>query len=170
VPQTFLWWANVAARSHDRYQSFFPTDVGYVAGHARPAITALPAPDRPYYRVEYPALAEADPGADRIDFYGNVQVPTSYMITDTVDDFFGGYDHDVQAGFVHWADRAIAPGKKMWTWGDGPVGHAWDRHLTDSDGPYVELMAGVFTDNQPDFTWLRSGETRTFSQYWYPIQ
>src|SRR5690606_5277578 len=124
----------------------------------------------PYYGVDYPALAEADPGADRIDFYGNVQVPTSYMITDTVDDFFGGYDHDVQAGFVHWADRAIAPGKKMWTWGDGPVGQAWDRHLTDSDGPYVELMAGVFTDNQPDFTWLRSGETRTFNQYWYPIQ
>ncbi|MGL3151598.1 DUF5107 domain-containing protein [Microbacterium sp. A82] len=170
VPQTFLWWANVAARSHDRYQSFFPTDVGYVADHARRAITAFPAADRPYYGVDYPALAETDPGADRIDFYGNVQVPTSYMITDTVDDFFGGYDHDVQAGFVHWADRAIAPGKKMWTWGDGPVGHAWDRHLTDSDGPYVELMAGVFTDNQPDFTWLRSGETRTFSQYWYPIQ
>src|SRR5690606_15357263 len=48
--------------------------------------------------------------------------------------------------------------------------HAWDRHLTDGDGPYVELMAGVFTDNQPDFTWLRPGETRTFSQYWYPIQ
>lgn len=170
VPQTFLWWANVAARAHDRYQSFFPTDVGYVADHARRAITAFPAADRPYYGVDYAALAQQTPGADRIDFYGNVPVPTSYMITDTVDDFFGGYDHDARAGFVHWADRAIAPGKKMWTWGNGPVGHAWDRHLTDHDGPYVELMAGVFTDNQPDFTWLRPGETRSFAQYWYPIQ
>jgi tetratricopeptide (TPR) repeat protein len=71
---------------------------------------------------------------------------------------------------VHWADRAIAPGKKQWTWGDGEVGHAWDRHLTDSDGPYVELMAGVFTDNQPDFSWLAAGETRRFRQHWYPIQ
>jgi len=46
----------------------------------------------------------------------------------------------------------------------------WDRELTDSDGPYVELMAGVFTDNQPDFSWLQPYETRVFSQYWYPIQ
>lgn len=170
VPQTFLWWANVAARSHERYQSFFPTDVGFVADHARRAITAFPAADRPYYGVDYPALAAEHEGADRIDVYSNIPVPTSYMITDTADDFFGGYDHDAGAGFVHWADRAIAPGKKQWTWGDGEVGHAWDRHLTDDDGPYVELMAGVFTDNQPDFSWLAPGETRRFSQYWYPIQ
>jgi tetratricopeptide (TPR) repeat protein len=170
VPQTFLWWANVAARSHEHYQSFFPTDVRYVADHARRAITAFPNADRPYYGVDYPALANERGGADRIDLYSNIPVPTSYMITDTADDFFGGYDHDARAGFVHWADRAIAPGKKQWTWGDGEVGRAWDRHLTDGDGPYVELMAGVFTDNQPDFSWLQPGETREFRQYWYPIQ
>ena len=44
------------------------------------------------------------------------------------------------------------------------------RNLTDADGPYVELMAGVFTDNQPDFTFLAPGETKVFTQYWYPIQ
>ncbi len=170
VPQTFLWWANVAARAHAQYQSFFPTDVRFVADHARRAISAFPRADRPYYGVDYPALAEETPDADRIDVYANIPVPTSYMVTDTADDFFGGYDHEADAGFVHWADRAIAPGKKQWTWGDGELGHAWDRHLTDGDGPYVELMAGVFTDNQPDFAWLRPGETRSFRQLWYPIQ
>ncbi|SDX50779.1 hypothetical protein SAMN04487912_11490 [Arthrobacter sp. cf158] len=169
-PQTFLWWANVAARVHEHYQSFFPTDVRYVADHARRAITAFPHADRPYYGVDYPALAAVQPGSDRVDFYSNVPVPTSYMITDTQDSFFGGYDHLKKAGFVHWADRAISPGKKQWTWGDGPVGHAWDGQLTDDDGPYVELMAGVFTDNQPDFSYLAPGETRRFSQYWYPIR
>lgn len=170
-PQTFLWWANVAARSHDDYQSFFPTDVGYVADHARRAITAFPRADRPYYGVDYPALADDEhPDADRLDFYGNIPVPTSYMVTDTRDSFFGGYDHREGAGFVHWADHSISPGKKQWTWGDGPVGHAWDAQLTDADGPYVELMAGVFTDNQPDFSYLAPGETRSFSQFWYPIQ
>jgi tetratricopeptide (TPR) repeat protein len=166
--QTFLWWANVAARVHDDYQSFFPTDVRFVADHARRAITAFPAADRPYYGVDYPARA-AD-GGDRLDFYRNIPVPTSYMVTDTVDDFFGGYDHRVDAGFVHVADRHIAPGKKQWTWGDAPFGHAWDRLLTDDDGPYVELMAGVYTDNQPDFAWLQPGETKSFTQTWYPIQ
>jgi tetratricopeptide (TPR) repeat protein len=167
--QTFLWWANVAARVHDDYQSFFPEDVRYVADHARRSLTAFPAADRPYYGVDYPALASERPGADRIDFYRNIPVPTSYMVVDTDDDFFGGYDHAAEAGFVHWADRRVAPGKKQWTWGDAPFGHAWDAHLTDGDGPYVELMAGVFTDNQPDFSWLAPGETKRFSQYWYPI-
>nr|WP_254703508.1 DUF5107 domain-containing protein [Pseudarthrobacter sp. C4D7] len=171
-PQTFLWWANVAARAHGNYQSFFPTDVRYVADHARRAVTSFPRADRPYYGVDYPALAAGagSPAADRLDVYANIPVPTSYMVTDTADSFFGGYDHDAGAGFVHWADRSIAPGKKQWTWGNGAVGKAWDRHLTDDDGPYVELMAGVFTDNQPDFSYLAPGEVRTFSQYWYPIR
>lgn len=169
LPQTFLWWANVAARAHEQYQSFFPDDVAYVADHARRAITAFPRADRDYYGVDYPALAADRPGADRIDVYSNIPVPTSYMITDTDDDFFGGYDHAAGAGFVHWADHAISPGKKLWTWGDGPIGRAWDDQLTDGDGPYVELMAGVYTDNQPDFSWLLPGETKRFRQFWYPI-
>ncbi|ARJ04030.1 hypothetical protein GCM10010988_27260 [Cnuibacter physcomitrellae] len=167
--QTFLWWANVAARVHDDYQSFFPEDVRYVADHARRAITAFPAADRPYYGVDYPALAEAHPGADRIDWYRNIPVPTSYMIVDSQQDFFGGYDHAAGAGFVHWAERRLSPGKKQWTWGDAPFGHAWDAQLTDGDGPYVELMAGVYTDNQPDFSWLLPGETKVFTQHWFPI-
>lgn len=167
--QSFLWWANVAARVHDDYQSFFPEDVRYVADHARRALTAFPRADRPYYGVDYPALAAEHEGADRIDFYRNIPVPTSYMIVDSQQDFFGGYDHAAGAGFVHWAERRHAPGKKQWTWGDAPFGHAWDAQLTDADGPYVELMAGVYTDNQPDFAWLLPGETKVFSQYWYPI-
>ena len=167
--QSFLWWANVAARVHDDYQAFFPEDVRYVADHARRALTSFPAADRPYYGVDYAALAEETPGADRIDWYRNIPVPTSYMIVDSQQDFFGGYDHAAGAGFVHWAERRVSPGKKMWTWGDAAFGHAWDAQLTDADGPYVELMAGVYTDNQPDFSWLLPGETKTFTQYWYPV-
>ncbi|HEY3438279.1 MAG TPA: DUF5107 domain-containing protein, partial [Actinotalea sp.] len=169
--QTFLWWANVAAAVNDDYQSFFPTDVHAVADHAKRAVTAFPAADRPYYGVDYPARKSDDhPDGDRIDWYRNIPVPTSYMCLGTQDDFFGGYDHGRRAGFVHWADHLVAPGKKQWTWGNGDFGKAWDANLTDTDGPYVELMAGVFTDNQPDFTYLAPGETKTFSQYWYPIQ
>lgn len=167
--QSFLWWANVAARVHDDYQSFFPEDVRYVADHARRALTAFPAADRTYYGVDYPALAAERPDANRIDWYRNIPVPTSYMIVDSADDFFGGYDHGAGAGFVHWAERRVSPGKKQWTWGNAPFGHAWDAQLTDHDGPYVELMAGVYTDNQPDFSWILPGETKVFTQYWYPI-
>jgi tetratricopeptide (TPR) repeat protein len=163
LPQTFLWWANVAVRVHDQYQAFFPPDVTFVADHAKRAVSSFPIARNLYYGVDY------SPGTD-ISWYKNIPVPTSYMVTQSKYDFFGGYDHAKQAGLVHTSDHHVAPGKKMWTWGNAEFGYAWDRNLTDEDGPYVELMAGAYTDNQPDFSWLQPYETKTFSQYWYPIQ
>jgi len=48
---------------------------------------------------------------------------------------------------VQTSNHHVAPGKKMWTWGNAEFGYAWDRNLTDEDGPYMELMAGAYTDN-----------------------
>jgi tetratricopeptide (TPR) repeat protein len=166
VTRTFLWWANVAAMVHDQYQSFFPPDVHYVADHAVRAMSSFPIANNHYYGVNYAAR----PGANDLSWYRNIPVPTSYMICQTHFDFFGGYDHRAGGGFVHVADRHVAPGKKQWTWGDHAFGYAWDRELTDANGPYIELMAGVYTDNQPDFTYLAPYETKTFSQFWWPIQ
>jgi tetratricopeptide (TPR) repeat protein len=172
--QTFLWWANVAVRVHDRYQSFFPADVHVVADHAKRAATGFPAADRPYYGIDYPARADrTNPAfvaddADRLDWYRNIPVPTSYMCVASDDDFFGGYDHSTGLGFAHVADHHIAPGKKQWTWGNSAFGRAWDANLSDDGSAYVELMAGVYTDNQPDFSYLAPGETKTFSQFWFP--
>jgi tetratricopeptide (TPR) repeat protein len=163
LPQTFLWWANVAVRVHDDYQAFFPPDVTFVADHAKRAISSFPVARNRYYGVDY------RPGTD-ISWYKNIPVPTSYMVTESKYDFFGGYDHAREAGVVHTSNHHVAPGKKMWTWGNAEFGHTWDRNLTDEDGPYVELMAGAYTDNQPDFSWLQPYETKSFSQYWYPIQ
>lgn len=164
--QTFLWWANVAAMVHEQYQSFFPPDVNYVADHAVRAMSSFPQANNPYYGVDYAQR----PGANDLSWYRNIPVPTSYMVCQTAFDFFGGYDFKAGGGFVHVADRHIAPGKKQWTWGNHPFGYAWDRELTDANGPYIELMAGVYTDNQPDFTYIQPYETKTFSQYWWPIQ
>ena len=170
VTQTFLWWANVAARVGDDFQSFFPPDVHVVADHAKRATTSFPRADGRYYGIDYPAkVTPQEPDADRLDMYRNIPVPTSYMCVGSRGDFFGGYDHGTGGGFVHVADHHISPGKKQWTWGNAPFGWSWDDNLTDGDGPYVELMAGVYTDNQPDFSFLLPGETKAFSQYWYPI-
>lgn len=163
LAQTFLWWANVAVRVHDQYQAFFPPDVTFVADHAKRAISSFPVARNQYYGVDY------RPGTD-ISWYKNIPVPTSYMVTESKYDFFGGYDHGREAGMVHTSNHHVAPGKKLWTWGNAEFGYAWDRNLTDADGPYVELMAGAYTDNQPDFSWLEPFETKTFRQYWYPIQ
>jgi tetratricopeptide (TPR) repeat protein len=183
--QTFLWWANVATRVNEQYQSFFPPDASYVADHAKRAMSAFPLCGGTYYGIDYARRAKAGvsvdempaefvPGGDYpandLSWYANIPVPTSYMCMGTAEDFFGGYDHAADAGVVHVANHHIAPGKKQWTWGNHAFGYAWDRNLTDADGPYIELMAGVYTDNQPDFSFLMPGETKTWSQFWYPIQ
>ncbi|MEO6992488.1 MAG: tetratricopeptide repeat protein, partial [Lacunisphaera sp.] len=85
------------------------------------------------------------------------------------------YDHRARAGIMQVANHHISPGKKQWTWGNQEFGYAWDRNLTvpDENGeyaPYIELMSGVYTDNQPDFAYLQPGETKTWSQFWYPFR
>ena len=197
LTQTFLWWANVATRVHEAYQSFFPPDVYYVADHARRSMTEYPLAKGIYYGVNYgergrkgippPEMPDqfvpphatnsklAHYAPNDLSFYANIPVPTSYMCMGSQEDFFGGYDYAAQAGIVHIANHHISPGKKQWTWGNHDFGYAWDRNLTDQDargehGPYIEIMAGVYTDNQPDFSFLQPGETKTWSQYWYPIQ
>jgi tetratricopeptide (TPR) repeat protein len=163
TPQTFLWWANPAVRVHDDYQSVFPPDVNAVFDHGKRDVSDFPIATGTYYKVDY------SPGTD-ISRYKNIPVPTSYMAINSQYNFVGGYEHDIEAGMLHVADHHVSPGKKQWTWGNGDFGLAWDKNLTDEDGPYIELMAGVFTDNQPDFTWLKPFEEKTFTQYFLPYR
>ncbi|MCB0070434.1 MAG: DUF5107 domain-containing protein, partial [Caldilineaceae bacterium] len=163
VPQTFLWWANPAVHVNDDYQSIFPPDVTAVMDHGKRDVSTFPIATGTYYKIDYA------PGTD-ISRYKNIPVPTSYMAYHSDFDFVGCYDHGAQAGMMHVANHHLVPGKKQWTWGNGDFGKAWDRQLTDADGPYIELMCGAFTDNQPDFSWLMPGEAKRFTQTFMPYK
>jgi tetratricopeptide (TPR) repeat protein len=192
LPQTFLWWANPAVEVNDDYQSVFPPDVNAVFDHGKRAVSSFPIATGTYYKMDYSA------GVD-ISNYKNIYVPTSYMAVNSKYDFEGGYENDTHGGMLHVASHHFSPGKKQWTWGNGDFGRAWDRNLTDSvdNGqltvncqplanncqpstvncqlntgfrPYIELMAGVYTENQPDFTWLMPYEEKQFVQYFMPYR
>ena len=163
APQTFLWWANPAVAVNDNTRSIFPPDVHAVMDHGKRDVSAFPIATGVYYKHDYA------PGTD-ISRYRNIPVPTSYMAYHSDYDFVGNYDDGRQAGLLHVADHHIAPGKKQWTWGNGAFGQAWDRNLTDEDGPYIELMTGCFTDNQPDFSWLMPYEQKRFTQVFMPYK
>ena len=163
VPQTFLWWANPAVAVNDYYQSVFPPDINAVFDHGKRAVSSFPIATGTYYKMDYSA------GVD-ISNYKNIKVPTSYMAVNSRFNFVGGYENDTRAGVLHVANHHVSPGKKQWTWGNGDFGRAWDRNLTDEDGPYIELMAGVYTENQPDFTWLQPYEEKSFVQYFLPYR
>lgn len=162
-PQTFLWWANPAVHVNDDYQSVFPPDVRAVMDHGKRDSCDFPIATGSYYKYDY------SPGTD-ISRYKNIPVPTSYMAYHSDYDFLGSYDHGRRAGMMHVANHHLVPGKKQWTWGNGDFGRAWDRQLTDDDGPYIELMCGAFTDNQPDFSWLQPGEEKRFQQVFMPYK
>lgn len=160
TPRSFLWWSNPAVKGGDQHQSIFPPDVTAVFDHGKRAVIDFPIAHGEYYKVQYD-------GVD-ISCYKNLPVPTSYMAWHSDYDFVGAYCHDEQGGLLHIADHHISPGKKQWSWGYGDFGQAWDRNLTDEDGPYIELMTGVYTDNQPDFTWIDAGEEKEFVQHFLP--
>ncbi|MDR3366067.1 MAG: DUF5107 domain-containing protein [Prevotellaceae bacterium] len=160
-PQTFLWWANPAVVVHGDYHSVFPPDVYAVFDHGKRDVSNFPIATGTYYKQDYSA------GVD-ISRYKNIPVPTSYMAISSKFDFVGGYDESAGGGLLHVADHHVSPGKKQWTWGCGDFGAAWDRNLTDEDGPYIELMTGVYTDNQPDFSWLQPYEEKAWTQYFMP--
>ena len=167
LPQTFLWWANPAVEVNDAYQSVFPPDVNAVFDHGKRAVSSFPVATGTYYKMDYSA------GVD-ISNYKNIYVPTSYMAVNSKYDFEGGYENDTKGGMLHVASHHFSPGKKQWTWGNGDFGRAWDRNLTDATSagfrPYIELMAGVYTENQPDFTWLMPYEEKQFVQYFMPYR
>ena len=160
--QSILCFTNVAVHVDENYQVIFPPATEYGTQHAKPEFIRWPVADGRYGMADYS-------GVD-VSWWKNHPEHLSIFAWGNEGDFFGGYDHGRRAGIVHVADHRTVPGKKFFTFGNGARGQAWDRMLTDEDGPYLELMAGALSDNQPDYSWLQPGEMRTATQYWYPVR
>jgi len=161
--KSFLWWENAAVPVNESYQIFFPPDVSYVNFHYLKSRTTYPIAGNGVFNG-IPMDTDRD-----ISWHKNTRQATSYFACASQYDFFGGYDHGKGCGVVHIGDHHISPGKKMFTWAYGQLSKSWENALTDTDGQYAELMAGSYSDNQPNFAWLAPYETKEFSQYWYPI-
>jgi tetratricopeptide (TPR) repeat protein len=163
VVNTMLCFANVAVHVNENYQVFFPPSTQYGTFHSKNQFTKWPLADGRYTGADFTK------GVD-ISWYKNHTTANSIFAWNYEDDFFAGYDHGRKAGIMSIADHHVVPGKKLWTWGNGPAGRQWDYILTDDDGPYVELMVGAYSDNQPDYSWLEPYEAKSFSMYWYPFR
>jgi len=163
LPVSMLCFSNAAVSVNDNYQVIFPPSTQHVTYHFKRDFTTWPIATTVFNGVDFTA------GVD-VSWYKNHTSAMSMFAWNYRDDFFAGYDHGKNAGTMSVADHNVAPGKKFWTWGNSPRGHMQDKLLTDNDGPYVELMTGAYSDNQPDYTWLQPYETRSWTQYWYPFR
>lgn len=158
-----LFWINTAVHANTNYQVIFPPGTEWAAQHSKPEFASWPIAHQTYGGNDYTR------GVD-ISWWKNHPNPVSFFCWNYEDDWFGGYDHGKQAGVIEVADNHVAPGKKFFEWGNGPEGETWSKILTDDDGPYLELMAGAWSDNQPDYSWIQPGETREWKHWWYPIE
>ena len=163
LPHSMLYFANPAVHANESYEVVFPPDVDWATFHAKSDFSPWPFARGRFVGREFP------PGTD-LGLWKNHPYPISFFVYRSEEDFLAGYDHRRGAGVVHVADRDTMPGKKFWTWGNGPDGRMWDRILTDEDGPYIELMTGGYSDNQPDYSWIQPGVTRTVTHRWYPVR
>ncbi len=162
VPHSILYWANVAVHANDDYQVIFPPSVQVATYHSKNDFSHWPVSNEVYRGVDYKGID--------LSWWKNHPEPVSFFAWDLKEDFSGGYDHGKQAGVVHVGNHHIVCGAKLWEWSPGPRGRMWDKILTDADGPYAELMVGAYSDNQPDYSWIKPYEVKTFKQYWYPVR
>ena len=162
LAQSMLCFVNWAVHVNEQYQVVFPPLTQWGAQHAKCEFVRWPIGDGTYAGVDYRNVD--------LSWWRNHPSPVSIFACNHECDFFGGYDHARQAGTVCVADHHVWPGMKFFTFGNGPSGRMWDRILTDEDGPYLELMSGAWSDNQPDYSWIEPYETRQAVQYWYPVR
>jgi len=161
---SILYWANVATHVNDDYQAIFPPSVHQGVYHAKNSFIHWPISDEIYNGKDYTGQID-------VSWWKNHPDPISIFAHDLQEDFMGGYDHARDAGTVHVGNHHIVKGAKLWEWGPGAYGHLWDCEiLTDEDGPYAELMVGAYSDNQPDYSWIKPGEVKRLKQYWYPVR
>ena len=104
-------------------------------------------------------------------FYGdhNEDDGHSYFVHGAVQDFTGGYWHDSQFGYGHWALHEEVPGQKLWLWPKSRDGAMWHDLLTDNDGPYFEPQTGRLLD-QNDHEFLAPDSADHWRQLYFPYK
>jgi tetratricopeptide (TPR) repeat protein len=162
ITNSFLFWTVPAVHADTNYQVIFPPSVQYITFHGKSWMTTWPIADGMFNGYDF---KETD-----ISMWKNTYIPSSFFAWDEKENYFGGYNHGLKAGTVWVGNHYTQPGMKYWADGNNPAGRSINSRLTDDDGQYIEQMSGVFTDNQPDYSWLQPYETKNESMIWFPIR
>lgn len=160
---SFLYWANVAAHTNENYQTIFPPSAQVATFHSKTDFTRWPISTEVFRRSDF------TDGVD-ISWWKNTRESNSFFVHELQEDFMGGYDHGQNSGTVHVGNHNIVKGAKLWQWGSASRGQATEARLTEDDGPYVEIMVGAYSDNQPDYSWIRPYEVKKWEHFWYPAR
>lgn len=142
--QSYYVWTNNAVRIGDDLEYFYPGNMVVPHGYTVP-----------------PETWPVDSKGRDLSWYRNNNFggSKSHFVLGEYEDFYGGYWHDTDFGFGHWALYDDMPGKKMWIWALSRQGAIWEQLLTDINGQYSEPQAGrLFSQSDHAFFAPYSGD------------
>jgi len=93
----------------------------------------------------------------------------AYFTVGKYENFFGGYWHDLDFGYGHWALYDDMPGQKFFLWALSRQGAIWEDLLTDTDGQYIEPQAGRYL-NQNDHEFFTPYTADSWREIWFPYK
>lgn len=160
IPVTYYHWMNAAAKADGDLEFIYPGNKRI--GHGGEL-------------GDWPI--DSDKDISRYD-NNNFGIYKSYHIIDSYSDYFGGYWHEDDFGFGHYADYVDKPGKKIWIWGLSDQGMIWEELLTDSNGQYIEYQAGKLFNQAANSSTFTPFKHREFMPYdvdvakelWFPLK
>ncbi|MDH5406940.1 MAG: DUF5107 domain-containing protein, partial [Candidatus Aminicenantes bacterium] len=152
--QSYYSWTNAAIKAKDDLQYVFPGR--FHIGHD----FAVPLEPWP-----------VDQKGRDLSWYKNNNFGShkSYFTVGEYENFYGGYWHDDEFGFGHWALYDDMPGQKVWLWALSRQGAIWEDLLTDSDGQYSEPQAGRYL-NQNDHEFFIPYTADLWREVWFPYK
>lgn len=152
--QSYYVWMNAANKLSQDLEFIFPGNM-YI-GHD------YAVPERPWPMTQdgrnlafYKEHSDADDG--------------SFFIHGAFNDSSGGYWHDSQFGYGHWAFHEDVPGQKFFRWSLARSGAIWENLLTDNDGPYFEPQNGRLLD-QTDHEFFAPYSADQWREVWFPYK
>ncbi|OGS20029.1 MAG: hypothetical protein A2252_01925 [Elusimicrobia bacterium RIFOXYA2_FULL_39_19] len=152
--------------SQFRYPNYFWTNVGLPATRDMQFICPTKEIMMSWCSggIQYPVYESKD-----MSWYKNHEYAVDLYGSLSTEDYFGAYYHKNDYGLIHIAKHKDCPGKKFFTWGNNPQGHAWTKILTDHAGPYVEIQSGRFmTQHEQEF--IRPFSTESWKEHWYVLK
>ena len=148
----FYWWTNAAVEAWDDSEIVYP--MAFTASHGFTEVDTWP--------VNRKGVDLSRPG-------NHLQGPVSLFSHGDREPFMGVYHPRTRAGVVHYAEPALLPAKKVWSWGADADGRDWRKALSDNDSAEVEVQAGLFR-NQETYGLLEPQEVVRFREEWQPVR
>ena len=163
IPGRYHYWTNASLDANDGTEFIYPF-------HRARSYEYAGTASWPYARLD---LIQADaglPGMEGVPMWpaSRLQAPVDFrwqknMLAqvsifgrDVEWDYFGAWQHKVDHGYAHVANRRDVSGMKLWSWGNAPVGVVNQTALTDDGSLYAETQCGAM-ETQLDFDFLTAG-------------